>query len=75
MKLLRLIGETLETSAGVVDLVAVRRVLKGEKGITLRKHERQFIYEQYGISEDELKLLRRNKARDDAKSSHGGRTQ
>jgi hypothetical protein len=63
LKLLRRIGETLETSAGIVDLVAVRRVLKGDGKVYLRAQERQFIYEQYGISEEELRLLRRAHAR------------
>lgn len=69
MKLLRLIGLTYETDRGIVDLVAVQRAMKGEKRITLRKVEVEFIYEQYGISAQELKWLRRDHARDNAKSS------
>lgn len=61
MKLLRILGLTAETDHGWVDLVAVKRVLSGERGITLREHEREFIYEQYGLTRAQLEHARRGR--------------
>lgn len=60
MKLLEILGLTAETDLGFVDLVAVQRALKGERKIFLRKQEREFIYEQYGLTPQELDYRRRD---------------
>lgn len=74
MKVIRRLGETLETDLGFVDLVAIRKALKGEP-VRLRNHESRWIYEQYGLTEHAIRdrrcaVRRANGELGDARKTH-----